>query len=183
MVAKANKAAKSKAKATDNDDEAPAGDASYDALLKGTWGSIGKEKNIPEGTYRLEVRNVFAKKASVSQAGKPISAQLVVFLKPLEPILDTDGGDVDSEAFAELGDDYDLSINQVTSTFWVGELRDWQAVFDFAAKLGIEYEEVAELSREEVYKLMRGRTVNGYVKSREYNGKTSFEASAFSAEE
>lgn len=176
MVAKANKAAK--AKVAEQEDEAPESEAGYDELLKGAWGSIGKEKAIPEGTYRLKVRNVFAKKAT-----DKASAQLVVFFTPLEPILDTAGGDVDSEAFEELGDDYDLAINQVTGQFWLGELRDWQQVFDFANKLGIEYEEVAELSREEVYKMMRSRTVLGYVKAETYNGKTSFKASAFSKED
>lgn len=175
MVAKAKANAKAKAVAQDEDETE---DKDIDALLKGTWGAIGKAEDIPEGTYRLKVRNVFAKKAT-----EKASAQLVVFFTPLEPLLDVNGGDVDSDAYEALGEGYDLSNNQVTGQFWLGEARDWQQVFDFAAKLGIEYDEVADLSREEVYKMMRNRTINGYVKSETYKDKKSFKATAFSAEE
>lgn len=116
---------------------------------------------LPEGTWRLKVRGYKYRPAT-----ETASAQVVFFLMPIEP-----KEDVDTEALEALGEDYDLSINSATAQFWLGEARDWTKVFAFAEAAGIESEEVAEVSRKEVFDMIRDRYVVGYMKVETYTDR------------
>lgn len=167
MVAKTKAAGKAAQKKAEEAEEETTGDKDADELLSASWGSVQKEQMLPDGTYRLKVRG-YAYKAKTEKA----SASVTFFLTPMEPLLASNEGDVDDEAFEALGEDYDLSINSVTADFWLGEARDWSKVFSFIEKLGIDTDEVQDLSRKEVFDMAKKKEVNGYVKTDNYKTKT-----------
>lgn len=180
----ATKAKKAAAKPVENDDAAE--DNGYDELLNRTYGALPKVKDIPEGTYGLKVRNAVYMKAT-----DKVSPKLLVFVTLLEPKLVSADGDVDDDLWdalnEEAGGEYDLSVNEASAQFWLGEAKDWKQVDDLIAVLGIDPEELTDVKMGDIFKMFKGRSAVGYVKYDTYtsNGQTkrSLKVTAFSAEE
>lgn len=145
----------------------------YDDILNRSWEDIPVEKTLPSGDYLLAARN--AAYMAPKEEGK--SGKVVFFLTPKEPI----AGEVDEDALAELGDDYDLGINEVSYTVWIESMRSWGDVRQVLAKFGIEGGNIRQSLKD-----VRGRQIVGTVGSRtfttaagelkEQNVVTSFKA-------
>lgn len=129
--------------------------ANYDELLNRSWDEIPEPKTLPGGNWLLELRNI-AYKGPTDTA----NAKVLVFLTPKQP-----SEDVDSSALADLGDEYDVSENQIVHTFWVEHQRDWQAVRNFLTMLGVDMKGKSQI---ESFKAAKGGEIMGYLDERTY---------------
>lgn len=99
----------------------------YDDLVNRTWEDIPEPQLLPGGLWLNTGRNAgFMKPREEGQ-----SAKVVFFYKPKEAI------QVNEEDLAELGDDYDLSINDLTYTIYIESAADWDKVRKHMALHGV----------------------------------------------
>jgi hypothetical protein len=112
---------------------------------------------IPSGTWRLRVRNTAFKEKT-----ETASAKALVFYIPAEPL-----DDVDPEALAAAGTDYDYTNNQVVFTKYVENLRDVRSLIQFIGLHGVDTD---GLTPKEALKKMRDHEVVASVGTRSYQG-------------
>lgn len=101
---------------------------SYDDILDRTWDEMPEAKILPDGDWLLKGRNA----AFVGPKGDT-NAKVLFFYIPEQAM-----EDVDPEALAALGDDYELSDNQIVFTIWIESNRDWQSVRRHLEKHGVD---------------------------------------------
>lgn len=100
----------------------------YSDLLNKSWDEIPEEQLLPDGAYRAKGRNVTFMKPKEEDK----SPKIVFFYEPVEPV------DVNEDALADLGADYDLSINNLGYTVYIEGPRDLDKVRKHLALHGIE---------------------------------------------
>lgn len=126
-------------------------------ILDRTWDDFPEEQTLPDGTWTLTGRNAaYMPPREEGQNGK-----VVFFFIPKDP-----AGDVDEDALAALGADYDFTENEVTTTIWIERNRDWGQVKAILVALGVDVE---GKSLKEQFKQVRGKDVMAYVTTRSYN--------------
>src|SRR5690606_4101030 len=125
----------------------------YDDILNRSWDDIPIPQVLPLGSYLLRNRNVTYKPATDTA-----SARVLFFYNVREPM-----DDVDADALAELGEDYDLSTNQVVASFFVESARDWDTVRNHLALHGVD---LSGKTIREAFKEVRGKEVVAYLDQR-----------------
>lgn len=150
--------------------------ADYGDILDKVWGDIPEPSTLPNGSWLLKGRNA----SYVAPKDDTQNGKVLFFYTPQEP---TD--DVDAEELAALGEDYDITENQITYTIWIEFGKDWDKVRQHLAKHGVEDSTV---SIRDSLKAFKGTQVVAQVGTRTYtdrNGETQVEntASSFTAVE
>jgi hypothetical protein len=139
-----------------------ASDTDYSAILNRTWDDLPDVHNLPDGSYLLGLKNVaFMPPREEGQNGK-----VLFYIFPKEPM------EVDADAYAALGDDYDLTENQIVHTEWIEFNKDWkEKVFPLLAKFGIDVDpsQTIEETLKGVRKL-RGEAI-GHVTTKVFKTK------------
>ena len=90
---------------------------SYDDILDRSFDDLQDDKTLPGGLWVLRLRN--AHFMTPREEGQ--SAQVLFFYHPIEP---TD--DVDQDELDALGDDYDVTENQIVFKVWIDGNRAWK---------------------------------------------------------
>ncbi len=128
----------------------------YEGMLKRSWGEIPKKEVLPNGTWTLKLGNISFK------PGKGDTNDCLMFVhravSPME--------DVDEDAIAALGDDYDFGANKTFTRIWLEDATDWDKARQLLAKHGIETEEDEAI--EDTFKRAKGALIYGYLKARTY---------------
>ncbi len=101
----------------------------YNDLANMTFADLPDEKELPDGNWLLQKRNgaVLAPK----EEGDKI--RVVLFFNVVAA-----GDDIPEDALAELGDDYDLAMNQIVKTWWIETTRDWKEPKKVLSLLGVD---------------------------------------------
>jgi hypothetical protein len=153
----------------ETDDEGSVEDG-FAALMNRTYDDIPDEVTLPNGSYRLKVRN--ATVMEPREAGQ--SGKLMIFYIPKAALGDVDPSDLPS----------DITSAEVQHQIWLERPRDWKRAYETLAKHGVEIE---GKNLKEAAKAARGKEVNAAVSSRSFqsNGATrvSLEAKDFSSVE
>lgn len=135
----------------------------YDDILQRGWEDLPDEALLPTGTYRLKARN--AKYMPSPEDGK--SPKILVFFSVMEATSDVDG-----DALADLGDDYDLTENEVVHTIYIERQVDWKKrVKPFLEKLGVD----ATGNIVDALKAVKNKEIYGSLDQRSFtnrNGET-----------
>lgn len=100
----------------------------YDEILNKQWDEIPDDVILPDGQYLLRVQ----RGAYIAPKGDN-SAKVLFFMSVQEPL-----DDVDTDALNALGDDFDITQNEVVYTVWVEKNRDWKKVARFIDLLGVD---------------------------------------------
>lgn len=99
-------------------------DETYESLLDRSWDEIPEVKALPVGSYRLRGRNASYK------AGDGDKNPFFLFVYEVREPMD----DVDEDALADLGPDYDVQENRVFHRIWVETGADMDGVRKHLAK-------------------------------------------------
>lgn len=156
----------------ENDDENQSA-SSLDALMDTDWENMPDlMETIPSGTWKLRAKNGAFKDRTDDQ-----NAKFLFFLIPVEP-----KDDVDPEALAAAGAEYDYTNHQIVVTRYVENLRDIKSVMEFVKLFGVELE---GLTPKQAAKKVSGKEIIAEVGTRTYTGRfgavTENTASAFAA--
>jgi len=136
----------------------------YESILKGSWDNIPDLKLLPPGTWRLKCR---AAKFSPNKNPK-VSPQIVFAYEPVEPM-----DDVDDEALAALGKNYNYSENRIFETLWAGgSANDWAKITAHLALHGIDARKDYG-SPEEAIDACKNTEVLGHVVQEQVTNKTT----------
>lgn len=123
----------------------------YEDILSRSWDEMPEVVNLPEGSWRLRLRNASFKE------GKGDQNDRVMFIyTPVEP-----GDDVDEDALAALPDDYDYSSNRLFFSIWVEGPADWDAVRKHVQKHSFDYD--GSDTPKETFKKMRKSEVMAHL--------------------
>lgn len=125
-------------------------------ILDKTWDDFPEEQTLPDGTYLLSVRNI----AYMAPREEGQNGKVVAFFIPKEA-----KEDVDVDALTALGEGYDITENEVSTTIWIERNRDWAQVRSLLNALGVEVE---GKTLKEQFKAARKSEVVGYVTTRSY---------------
>lgn len=141
----------------DTEDEELSSNA-LDALMDTAYENLPEiMETIPGGTWRLRARNAAFKDATETQSSK-----FLFFYVPVEP-----ADDVDPEALAAAGADYDYTNNQIVVSIYVANLRDLKKVMGHIAMHGVDLE---GLNPKQAIKKIRGKEIMANVGARSYEG-------------
>lgn len=141
------------------DDDEVASSAGLDALMDTDWENMPEVLDtIPTGTWKLRAKNGAYKDATENQ-----SAKFLIFYIPAKPL-----DDVDPEALAAVGADYDFTNNQIVFTRYVENLRDVKGVMSLIALHGVDLE---GLTPKQAIKKVAGKEVIASVGTRSYEGR------------
>lgn len=100
----------------------------YDDLLNKSWDEIPEPQLLPGGGWMVEGRNV----ALVKPKEDGQALKVLFSYKAKEPVA------VDEEALAELGEGYDIAMNDLTYTVYVETAADLDKVRKHLAIHGID---------------------------------------------
>lgn len=125
-------------------------DDEYADILKRSWDDIPKPQLLPNGSWRLKVKN--AKCMPAASADKNPFA-LIVY-SPMEPL-----ADVDEDAIAEL-DGYDVSQNRIFNRIWLETAADWDGLRNHIRKHGID---TGGRSPEDTLKALKGTEIIAFL--------------------
>lgn len=150
------------------DDDAGSVDSAFEALMNKTYEDIPDEVGLPNGSYRLKVRNgTVVEPREAGQSGK-----FMLFFIPKQALSDVDPADLPD----------DITSAEVTAQVWLERPRDFKRAFDILQKIGVDTE---GKNLREAAKAAKGHEVNAAVSTRSYlsNGvsRTSIEAKDFSS--
>lgn len=105
-------------------------DQTYESLLEsGSWDEVPEDKTLPEGNYLLKGRN-----AVIIEPKEEGQSQRVLFFYNVQEAMD----DVDRDELASLGDDYDITENEVVAQFFVSKRKDLDRIRKHLIAHGIE---------------------------------------------
>jgi hypothetical protein len=130
----------------------------YQDILNRSWGEMPESKNLPVGFWLLRAQNAVFK-----PGGENMNDRVLFFYTAVEP-----SDDVDEDAIAELGPDYDYTENDIVHTFWVEKARDWRNVEDHLALHGIDDKELTVAAS---LKAVKGTSVMGYLDVRTFEDR------------
>lgn len=134
----------------------------YTDLLNKSWDEVPKAQILPVGWYVLDGRG-----GKLVAGDENRSSKVLFFYGVVEP---TD--DVDEDALAELGDDYDVSINRLTAQLWFEEQGDIDKVRSWLEAHGTDMSGTIADTIKEGTKNVR---VLGYIDHRAYEDSASGE--------
>ena len=134
---------------------------SYEEILQKSWAELPEAKMLPDGSYRL--RCTGAKVMPPKQADH--SAQALFVYEPQEPM-----DDVNADALAALGADYDFSENVIYARFWLSKASDWDKVRKHLAKHGINPTDFDSVDAS--LKAVKNTELIGYVVARTFADKS-----------
>jgi hypothetical protein len=144
----------------------------YDDILDRAW------DDLPEPVHLFGDWVLVGKNAAFMKGENGKKSRQLFFFGVAEPL------DVDPEFLAELGDEYDLGMNQIVHTIYIDNDRDWNDVRRFLRNVGVDTE---GLSVKESLKAFTGTRVAASLGVRTYvvNGeaRTDNVASRFTAVE
>lgn len=130
----------------------------YEAILKGSFDAIPESKLLPDGSWLLRCRNA----TFVAPKGDDGKGAKVLFFYQAKEAME----DVDADAMAALGSDYDLSENDIVAQFWADKNKDWQRIKDHLTVHGVNVSDYASV--QEALEAVQGREVVGYLGTRTY---------------
>lgn len=125
-------------------------DDEYADILKRSWDDIPKPQLLPNGSWRLKVKNA---KYMEPKAADQNPFVLVVY-SPMEPL-----ADVDEDAVGEL-DGYDVSQNRVFNRIWLETAADWDGLRNHIRKHGID---TGGRSPEDTLKALKGTEIIAFL--------------------
>jgi hypothetical protein len=126
-------------------------------IMDRSWNDMPEVLLLPVGTYKLVTRNIaYMAPKEAGQNGK-----VVVFFIPKEPLSDVDTSD--------LPENYDITENEVTATFWIERNKDWQPVRDLLKALGVDTE--GGDSMKDTFKAARKKEITAYVDVRSFQSR------------
>lgn len=129
----------------------------YEGLLAKSWEDAPKDKVLPVGSWLLRGRNASAHEGD----GGDDADRIIFFYQVKEPM-----SDVDAAALSELGG-YDVTMKQVTKTFWLNTPRDWDDVRAHLKLHGIE----PTGSVPETLKKFKGTEVIAYLDTKTFQNR------------
>lgn len=135
----------------------------FENIMNGSWDEIPEKKLLPKGSWLLEVRSASGKEST--EEGK--SDQVIFVYTAKEPM-----DDVDAEALAELGSDYDFSANRLFVRFNVEDKADWDNVRKHIEKHGVS---TKGMSVPDAFKALRKKQVVAYLTQESYVNKAGEE--------
>jgi hypothetical protein len=126
-------------------------------ILDRSWDDMPEVVLLPTGSYKLVVRNIaYMPPREAGQNGK-----VVAFFIPKEALSDVDT--------SNLPENYDVTENEVTKTFWIERNKDWQPVRDLLKALGVDTESGA--SMKDTFKEARKKEIIGSVDVRSFQSR------------
>lgn len=135
----------------------------YKDILKKSWDEIPEAVALPVGSYLLKARN-----ASFQPAKDADKSPMVMFVYAPKEAMD----DVNSDALAALGENYDISDNRIFKTFFIETNADWDAVRKHIVKHGVD---LSGKSLEEGLAAVKGSEVIAYLDQKTYTDKATGE--------
>ncbi len=131
---------------------------SYDDILDRSFNELQDDKLLPFGRWVLRLRNAHF----MLPRGEARSAQVLFFYTPVEAT-----EDVDADELEALGEDYDVTENQIVMTVWIEGNRSWKDLMRHLEKhAGVDWE--AGSIREVIKKGVKGSEVTAEIGSRTY---------------
>lgn len=136
---------------------------SYEDIMNMTWEDIPEAVTLPVGPYK--VKGKFLSYRAAQDEGQNDRFSLTFSVEaPL------DG--VDEDALAQLGDDYDFSVNQVEKTLWIDSRASWAEVARTLRTVGIEpagaiFEQDGKVSKQ-LQRAFRGVEIGAHIGERTY---------------
>lgn len=131
----------------------------YDDILDRSFDDIPMPKDVPLTSYNAVCDGISFMKPK-KEGGNPKVLAFFKLTSPVEPL--------DDDVMAELGADYDFTLNRYARSVWISEGRDWKTVLEILHSLGVDTEDktVKEAMKsaeghEAVVRLQRGRTYTG----------------------
>lgn len=132
-------------------------EANYDEILDRSWDEIPEVQTLPNGLYGLKGRNAaYSAPKTEGQNGK-----VLFFYKVKEPI------EVDADALAALGEDYNVQENEVVYTIWIEGMKSWDEVRDHLALHGVDTADFPNI-RETLKKGFKGTEVAATLSTNVY---------------
>lgn len=115
----------------DDEDFSPDADSldSYDDMLDRSFSEVPMPKDVPLTTYLATCDGAIFKKP----AKEGVSPQVLFFFRLSSPV-----EELDEDAAAELGENYDFTMNRYARQIWLGEARDWKVVMEILHTLGVD---------------------------------------------
>lgn len=130
-------------------------DDNYADIANQSWDDIPEPQFLPNGSYRLALRNISYKPAEGEKNGR-----VLFFYTAKEPM-----DDVEVKELEALGENYDIEENDVVFTIWIEKKKDWDKVRKHLALHGVA---TAGRDMVETLKGAKGAEVMAYLT------KTSF---------
>lgn len=134
----------------------------YKEILSKSWDEIPEAKALPVGSYLLKARN------ASFQPPKGDNSPMVMFVYAPKEAMD----DVNTDALAALGDNYDIADNRVFKTFFIETNADWDAVRKHIVKHGVD---LKGKSLEEGLAAIKGTEVIAYLDQKTFTSKQTGE--------
>lgn len=141
--------AKSKARSMETDTDAT--EDAIGGLLNKNWAAMPKKQLLPLGDWKYQHKGA-GKFTPGKEGGSDRVTFVLVAKEPME--------NVDEDAIAELGDNYDYSLNTIFHTVFVGEAADWERVREVLEASGVELDG----SIADSLKAVKGKSVVAYTK-------------------
>lgn len=146
----------------------------YESILDKQWDDVQQSAVLPVGSWLLQGKNAVHQPAKSADGNERI-----LFVYSVKEPMD----DVDEDALADLGADYDYNENRVYASFWIETGRDLDAVRNHLIKHGVD---VKGKTIKESLEGFKGTQVVSYLDERSYtnaggevvtdNNPTSFAA-------
>ncbi len=144
----------------------------YESIGDTSWDDIPEPKTLPNGPWLLQGKNAKRMKGRDADDEHEASSPYVLFFyKAVEPL-----AEVDDAELAALGDDYDVSTNDLSFRIYIETKADFRKVLTHLAKHEIVPEKSEETGKMEsidaTLKRFRKSKVIGVLKSRTFKDKT-----------
>ncbi len=131
------------------------------SLMQKAWSDIPTAQLLPVGTWQLRCKSASFKPAK--EEGK--SDTILIVYEAFEPT-----EDVDADALAELGDNYDYTMTPIFHRIWVKTEADLDKFRTLCTKHGVDVNDYANPM--EAMKALKGTVVNGYLQQSTYKDRT-----------
>lgn len=132
---------------------------SYESILNTSWSEIPEVQLLPAGSWKMRCRGA----SFVAPKTEDQSPQIAFVYEAIEPM-----ADVDDDALAALGEDYNFEDNRIFSRFWFKTGADKHAVRLHLQKHGIDPNDYTPA---ESFKAVKGRDIIAVVGQETYKPK------------
>lgn len=134
--------------------------SNFESILNRGWSELPEPVPVPDGKWLLKGKFAGAYAWKSNETGEE-GARIVITNEAVKP--------ADAETAAEVTDPETYKGAQVETTFYVLNVTDERKVWEHLAVRGIDLDEVDNL--EDALKKVRGTTVIGSVRTRNYETK------------
>lgn len=131
----------------------------YDDILDRSFNEVPMPKDIPLTSYVATCDGAFF----VKPKKEGNSPQVLFAFRMNSPV-----EELDEDEAAELGENYDFSMNRYTRAIWIGEGKDWKTVLEILKTLHVDTEDKtinealkAAKGKEAVVSLRKGKPYTG----------------------